>query len=175
MVPILFFINHATDWFGLLRWWMDMPVASFFVSSCGFTIRGGKGAEDNMWSLTCSLALYPYRCIFPSRGVMRETLHDHQTHLQPQLLPTTPSSSLLIYLCRLTTWLRLPLKPPCFLWLSWRADGGLGVKTAEQQPDQGTECEGRRGRAPDLSDWWRPAREMYSLPLLYRNPSPYEY
>lgn len=49
------------------------------------------------------------------------------------------------------------------------------MKTAERQPDAGTECEGRRGRAPDLSEWGRPAREMYSLPLLYRNPSPYEY
>lgn len=80
----------------------------FLCEQLWFITRGGKGAEDNMWSLTCSLALYPYRCIFPSRGVMRETLHDHQTHLQPQLLPTTPSSSLLIHLCRLTTWLRLP-------------------------------------------------------------------
>lgn len=68
----------------------------FLCKQLWFLIRGGgKGAEDNMWSLTCSLAIYPYRCIFPSRGVMRETLHDHQTHLQPQLLPTTPSSSLL--------------------------------------------------------------------------------
>lgn len=60
-------------------------------------VEGGKEAEDNMWSLTCSLALYPYRYIFPSRGVMRESPHDHQTHLQPQLhhqhhLPL-PSSS----------------------------------------------------------------------------------
>lgn len=68
-----------------------------------------------------------------------------------------------------------PETPPCSPWLSRPADGGLGVNTAEQQPDAGTECEGRRGRAPDLSEWGRPAREMYSLPLLYRNPSPYEY
>lgn len=83
-----------------------------------FKGRGGRGAEDNMWSLTCSLALYPYRYIFPSRGVMRESPHDHQTHLQPQLHqlpPTPPSSSLLVYLCRLTPWLRLPLKTPCSL------------------------------------------------------------
>lgn len=144
-----------------------------------FKGRGGRGAEDNMWSLTCSLALYPYRYIFPSRGVMRESPHDHQTYLQPQqhqLPPTPPSSSLLVYLCRLTPRLRLPLKTPLFpSVVSWPADGGLGVKTAEQQPDAGSECEGRRGRAPDLSEWGRPAREMYSLPLLYRNPSPYEY
>lgn len=81
---------------------------------------------------------------------------------------------------------RLPVPPdamaaaapenPLFpLVVSWPADGVLGVKTAERQPDAGTECEGRRGRAPDLSEWGRPAREMYSLPLLYRNPSPYEY
>lgn len=81
-----------------------------------FKGRGGRGAEDNMWSLTCSLALYPYRYIFPSRGVMRESPHDHQTHLQPQLhhlQPTTPSSFLLVYLCRLTPW--LPLKTLCYL------------------------------------------------------------
>lgn len=67
------------------------------VSSCAFKgRRGGGDAEDNMWSLTCSLALYPYRYIFPSRGVMRESPHDHQTHLQPQLHqhhPPLPSSS----------------------------------------------------------------------------------
>lgn len=53
-----------------------------------------------MWSLTCSLALYPYRCIFPSRGVMRDSPHDHETHLQLPQLPPTPPSSLLIHLCR---------------------------------------------------------------------------
>lgn len=80
-----------------------------------FKSRGGRGAQDNMWSLTCSLALYPYCYIFPSRGVMRDSPHDHETHLQPQLhqLPPTPSSSsLLVHLCRLTPWLRLPLKTP---------------------------------------------------------------
>lgn len=83
-----------------------------------FKGRVGRGADDNMWSLTCSLALYPYRYIFPSRGVMRESPHDHQTYQQPQLHqlpPTPPSSSLLVYLCRLTLWLRLSLKTPCSL------------------------------------------------------------
>lgn len=107
---------------------------------------------------------------------MRESPHDHQTHNYincHQHHPPPPSSST----CAAPTpWLWLPLKTPLFpLVVSWPADGGLGVNTAEQQPDAGTECEGRRGRAPDLSEWGRPAREMYSLPLLYRNPSPYEY
>ena len=81
--------------------------------------RGGGGwrAEDNMWSLTCSLALYPYRYIFPSRGVMRESPHDHQTHLQPQLHqlhhPPLPSSS------ACAAWRHgcgCPWTPPCSLW-----------------------------------------------------------
>lgn len=80
--------------------------------------------------------------------------------------PPPPSSST----CANT---ETPASPPPVVL--WPADGGLGEKTEEQQPDAGTECEGRRGRAPDLSEWGRPAREMYSLPLLYRNPSPYEY
>lgn len=66
----------------------------------------------------------------------------------------------------------LPNPPSVVPWL---ADGGWGVKTAERQSDASNECEGRRGRAPDLSEWGRPSREMYSLPLLYRNPSAYEY
>ena len=89
----------------------------------------------------------------------------------------------LLFLCRPTPsspWLRLPPRTPpsppvpcrscCdLLLMSW------GLKTAERQPDKGSECEGRRGGSPDLPDWGRPAREMYSLPLLYRNLSPYEY
>lgn len=165
---------HTVTVFCVDEWMCQLLLC--LVSSCGFKGRRGEDAEDNMWSLTCSLALYPYRYIFPSRGVMRESPHDHQTHLQPQLHqhhPPLPSSSACAarrrgYGCPWNS-------PPCSLWLSWPADGGMGVKTAEQQPDAGTECEGRRGRAPDLSEWGRPAREMYSLPLLYRNPSPYEY
>lgn len=109
----------------ILLFWLGFALMNGFAScflvckQLWFKGRGGRGAEDNMWSLTCSLALYPYRYIFPSRGVMRESPHDHQTHLQPQLHqlpPTPPSSSLLVYLCRLTPWLRLPLKTPCSLW-----------------------------------------------------------
>lgn len=100
---------------GVLSWWMDMQVASLFVSNSGLNLEGGRGAEDNMWSLTCSLALYPYRFyITPTRGVKRESPHDHETHLQPQQLhqlPPPPSSSLLIHLFRLMP--RLPLKCPC--------------------------------------------------------------
>lgn len=86
--------------------------------------------------------------------------------------PPPPSASTCAAWCRGCGW---HWTPPSPLVAFWPADGGLRVKTAEHQPDAGTECEGRRGRAPDLSEWGRPAREMYSLPLLYRNPSPYEY
>uniref|UniRef100_A0A672FMR6 dual-specificity kinase n=1 Tax=Salarias fasciatus TaxID=181472 RepID=A0A672FMR6_SALFA len=46
---------------------------------------------------------------------MRESPHDHETHLQPPLPPTPPSSSLLIHLCRPTPWLRLSPISPCHL------------------------------------------------------------
>lgn len=95
---------------------MNGYASGFFVcKQLWFKGRGGRWAENNMWSLTCSLALYPYRYIFPSRGVMRESPHDHQTYLQPQLPTTPPSSSLLVYLCHLTLWLRLPMITPCSL------------------------------------------------------------
>lgn len=77
-----------------LRWWMEMPDASLFVSSHGLEGRGGRGAEDDKWCFTF-LALYRY--LFPSRAVMRESPHDHEIHL---LLLPPPSSSLLIHLCR---------------------------------------------------------------------------
>lgn len=61
----------------------------------------------------------------------------------------------------------------CDLW-PWPG----GPNAAECQRDESAVCEGRRGGSPDLSEWRRPAREMYTLPLLllllYRNLSPYQ-
>lgn len=125
-----------------------------------------------------SLALYSYRYIFPSRGVTRESPHGHHTTttstttyttlLLPPPLPVSPDA-----VATAAPRKHAP-RPPRSCRDLLMAFGGLN--TAERQPDAGSECcEGRRGRAPDLSDGGRPAREMYSLPLLYRNPSPYEY
>lgn len=148
------------------------PVAHLFLSSCALKVVGaGRGSRGHhvifdLFPCTISLSLY----------IFFTWCHAWIAPWPPNPPTTTspPSFALLVCLCRLTP--RLPLNTPMFpLVVSWPADGGLGVKTAEQQPDAGTECEGRRGRAPDLSEWGRPAREMYSLPLLYRNPSPYEY
>lgn len=42
----------------LLRWWMDMPVASLFVSSCGLKVEGGEKQRT-----TCDLWLVPLHYI----------------------------------------------------------------------------------------------------------------
>lgn len=151
-----------------------MPVASLFVSSWGLKVEGGEEQRT-----TCDLWLVPLHYIpiviyflhvvsCVNRPMTTKPTYNHNyfnTTLLPPRLPVPPDAVA-------AAAPENPLYPPV---VSWPADGGLGVKTAEQQPDEGTECEGRRGRAPDLSEWGRPAREMYSLPLLYRNPSPYEY
>lgn len=41
-----------------LRWWMDMPVASLFVSSCGLKVEGGDEQRT-----TCDLWLVPLHYI----------------------------------------------------------------------------------------------------------------
>lgn len=61
--------------------------------------------RDKMWSLTCSLALYPYRYI-SSHVVSFEPLHDHQTYVHNHHHHCSSPSP----------WLRLPL-PPCPLGL----------------------------------------------------------
>lgn len=140
----------------------------------------GRGAGEEQRT-TCDLWLVPLHYIpiviyflhVVSCVNRPMTMKPTYNHNYINYHPPPPSSS------TCATWRRgcgcpwnPPLSPSVVLW---PADGRLGVNTAEQQPDACTECEGRRGRAPDLSEWGRPAREMYSLPLLYRNPSPYEY
>lgn len=161
---------------------MDMPVASLFVSSCGLKVAGGERSRGqhvifDLFPCTISLSLYipftwchawiaPWPPNPPPTPTTTINLPTNSILLFPPRLPVPPDA------VAAAAPEHSPLFPPV---VSWPADGGLGAKTAEQQPDAGTECEGRRGRAPDLSEWGRPAREMYSLPLLYRNPSPYEY
>lgn len=154
---------------------MEMPVAYLFVSSFGLSVWVGLKEQRT----TCDLWLVPLHYIpiviyflhvvsCVNRPMTTKPTYNHnynQHHPPPPSSTTVPPDAV-------APSPKLPLFP---LVVSWPAGDGLVVKTAERQPDEGNECEGRRGRAPDLSEWGRPTREMYSLPLLYRNPSPYEY
>jgi len=140
-----------------------------------FTIEGGEDQRT-----TCNLWLVPLHYIPIVIYICFTWCHAWIAPWPPNPPTTTTTTNTLLFPPRLpvrpdaiaAAAPENPLFPPV---VSRPADGGLGVKTAERQPDAGTECEGRRGRAPDLSEWGRPAREMYSLPLLYRNHSPYEF
>ncbi len=117
-----------------------------------------------MLFLTWSLALYPYRYIYlltwchTNRPMTtKPTYNNYNTaHLRRRGYGCPPPLSLLRPppLLSLRSW--------CDLWPVTLA----GAEAAEWQRDEGTMCEGRRGGSPDLSEWRRPAREMYTLPLL---------
>lgn len=116
----------------------------------------GRG---KMLTLTWSLALYPYRYIYlltwchTIRPMTTKPTYNYNTaHLRRHGCPLhSPRSAHL---------------PSSFCGCDVTCDLGWWPKAAEWQRDAGTVCEGRRGRSPDLSEWRRPTREMYTLPLL---------
>lgn len=114
----------------------------------------GQNVIFDLFPCTISLSLYIF-----SRGVIRTA------PWSPTYTTTTAPLRRRGYGCPFHP----PLSarpPPALAVVSWPVTLAGGRKAAERQRDAAAMCEGRRGGSPDLSEWRRPAREMYTLPLL---------
>lgn len=144
--------------------------AGFFVRGARQEVEGrGETCREQAKGSKCDLWLVPLHYIpiviyLSSHVVSYEPPHDHQTYVHHHHHHCFSPSP----------WQRLPLPlyplgppPSCFGGCVVTCDPGRGGrKAAECQWDAAAMCEGRRGGSPDLSEWRRPAREMYTLPLL---------
>lgn len=126
------------------------------------SLSESKKGGVKWFSLTWFLALYPYRCIYlltwchTNRPMTTKPTYNYyntdRLHRRGHGCPLhSPRSAHL---------------PSSLCGRDVTCDPGRGPKAAEWQRDAGAVCEGRRGRSPDLSEWRRPTREMYTLPLL---------
>lgn len=134
-------------------------------------LRGGESTcSDQAKGTKCDLWLVPLHYIL-SLYISSHVVSYEPAPWSPNLRTPSPRPPLLL---SIAVWLWLPLPPfplgpppSCFGGCAVTCDPGRGGrKAAECQRDAAAMCEGRRGGSSDLSEWRRPAREMYTLPLL---------
>lgn len=141
---------------------MDVQVASLVCKQ--LRLKGSVGERSggrivifDLFPCTISLSLYIHTK--PPQTHLQQLQPPLRQHHPPPSSSSTCAAGPLVALA--TAAPENPAPVPCrFVSCGLLLLPVGGLKTAERQPDEGTECEGRRGRSSDLSEWRRPSREI---------------